>query len=334
MSGKILKTYEVPSKIGDSKVVDKLATDATDFFLGKVTGNLWPYLYGTPEDNNDPVRGGILYNEMLECEDDYYLYKYEAELFQTQGCHLTSIMGPNLTFIELGPGSEQSLRLKTIPLLKTCSQLEGYVGIDISQSFLDKGLAVIRPEFPNIHIQGIQNDFMQLESLPVFDKPVILFKGSTIANLRREEVPVFITKIKSLMAEGHYLLLVHDANQDENSLMKAYDNPGMAVFMANIMSRLKRDLQIVNMDAEAFSYKPQWHPIGHDLKHVLTATKAQTFDVQGTPVNIEEGQQFHTLSSFKYPVEVFKEMLSLTGYKPIDFCIGKSKRMAAHLFQG
>lgn len=324
----------MPSKIGDSKVVDKLVKDATDFFLGKITGNLWPYLYGTPEDENDPVRGGILYNEMLEGEEDYYLYKYEAELFQTQGGHLTSIMGANLTFIELGPGSEQSLRLKTVPLLRTCSQLEGYLGIDISQSFLDKGLAVIRSEFPDISIQGIQQDFTQLENLPTFDKSVLLFKGSTIANLRREEVPVFISQIKNLMPKGHYLLLVHDANQDENSLMKAYDNTGMAVFMENIMHRLKRDLHIDDMDAQAFRYKPQWDPKGHDLKHVLTATKGQTFDVQGTPINIENGQQFHTLSSFKYPVEVFQNMLSLTGYKPIDFCIDKSKRMAAHLFQG
>lgn len=97
------------SNIGDSKVVDKLARDATDFFLCQITGNLWPYLYGTPEDKDDLVRGGILYNEMLESEEDYYLYKYEAELFQTQGSYLTSRIGSNPTFIELGPGSKQSL---------------------------------------------------------------------------------------------------------------------------------------------------------------------------------------------------------------------------------
>ena len=189
--------------------------------------------------------------------------------------------------------------MKTLPLLRTCSQLEGYIGIDISQSFLDKGLAVIRSEFPNILISGIQQDFTQIESLPVFDKSVILFKGSTIANLRRDEVPVFIAQIKSLIAKRHYLLLVHDANQDENSLMKAYDNAGMAAFMENIMYRLKRDLCIANMDAQAFCYKPQWESNSYDLKHVLTATKAQKFDVKGIPVKIEEGQQFHTLSSFK-----------------------------------
>ena len=116
--------------------------------------------------------------------------------------------------------------------------------------------------------------------------------------------------------------------------MKAYDNPGMAIFMENIMHRLKRDLQLEEMDAQAFRYKPQWDAKGYDLKHVLTATKAQEFNLKGTPIKIEEGQQFHTLSSFKYPVKVFQDMLSSTGYEPLDFCMDQSKRMAAHLFQG
>ncbi|MEM8640267.1 MAG: L-histidine N(alpha)-methyltransferase [Cyanobacteria bacterium P01_G01_bin.54] len=318
----------------DEKVIGGLEQEALDFFSGKISGNLWPYLYGTPQDETDPVRGGILYNEMLENEEDYYLYKYEAKLFQSQGKQLTSLIGSQATFIELGPGSEQSLRLKTVPLLKTCSDLEGYVGIDISQSFLDKGLAVIRSEFPDISMSGIQHDFMKLESLPAFQKTVVLFKGSTIANLRRDEVPVFITKIKGLIPQAHYLLLVHDANQDETSLMEAYDNPGMAVFMENIMQRVKRDLDLLEFDASAFQYKPEWEPNSHDLKHVLSATKAQKFKIGGQVIEIEKGQKFHTLSSFKYPVKKFQEFLGSTGYEPIDFCVDASGRMAAHLFKG
>ncbi|MEO1560054.1 MAG: L-histidine N(alpha)-methyltransferase, partial [Cyanobacteria bacterium J06632_19] len=297
-------------------------------------GNLWPYLYGTPEDANDPVRGGILYNEMLEGEKDYYLYKYEAELFQSKGHLLTSYIGSNATFIELGPGSQQSLRLKTLPLLQTCTDLSGYVGIDISQSFLDKGLEVIRSGFPDISISGIQQDFTQLENLPEFEKPVIFFKGSTIANMRRDEVPIFISKIKDLVGKNHYLLLVHDANQDEISLMKAYDNQRMALFMENIMYRVHRDANLVGMSPEAFRYKPEWESDTHDLKHVLTATKAQKFDFQGQTIEIEEGQKFHTLSSFKYPTEVFQEILSSTGYKPIDVVQDNSNRLSAHVFQG
>lgn len=319
---------------GDKKVIDKFEQDVAAFFLDKVSGNLWPYLYGTPEDASDLVRGGILYNEMLEGEKDYYLYKYEAELFQNKGHLLTSKIGSNATFIELGPGSQQSLRLKTLPLLRTCTDLSGYVGIDISQSFLDKGLEVIRSEFPEILISGIQQDFTQLDNLPEFEKPVIFFKGSTIANMRRDEVPIFISKIKDLVGKSHYLLLVHDANQDQDSLMKAYDNQRMAAFMENIMCRVNRDANVVGMSPKAFHYKPEWEPETHDLKHVLTATKPQSFVLKGQTVEIEEGQKFHTLSSFKYPTEVFQEIPSLTGYKAIDVVLDDSNRLAAHLFQG
>lgn len=319
---------------GDKKFTNKLEQDAAELFSGKISGNLWPYLYGTPQDANDQVRGGILYNEMLEGEKDYYLYKYEAELFQTKGHLLTSLLGSNATFIELGPGSEQSIRLKTLPLLRSCSNLSGYVGIDISKPFVDKVLEVIRSEISGIKTEGIQQDFTQLKSLPDVEKPVILFKGSTIANLRRDEVPVFISGIKELVGKKHYLLLVHDANQDEVSLMKAYDTPKMAVFMENIMCRVHRDVSTVGMEPKEFTYKPEWVPDNHDLKHVLTATKAQKFDIQGETIEIEVGQKFHTLSSFKYPIEVFQKMISDAGYQSIDVIQDQSTRMAAHVFEG
>lgn len=161
----------------DKKVINKLQKDTQEFFLGKINGNLWPYVYGAPQDDSDPVRGGILYNKVLEWEQDYYLYKYEAELFQTKGHLLTSLIGSNATFIELGPGSEQSVRLKTLPLLKTCPDLSGYLGIDISQSFLDKVIEVIHSAFPSIFIDGIQADFTQLKDLPEFGKPVVFSKA-------------------------------------------------------------------------------------------------------------------------------------------------------------
>lgn len=322
------------NKTGDGKVIDKFDEDVSAFFLDDINGNLWPYLYGTPQDDNDLVRGGILYNEMLQGEKDYYLYRYEAELFQSKGHLITPLIGSNATFIELGPGSEQSLRQKTLPLLKSCSNLSGYIGIDISQSFLDKVLQVIRLEFPDVSTGGIQQDFTQLESLPEVEKPVVFFKGSTIANMKRDEVPLFIAKIMKMVKKDHYLLLVHDSNQDESSLMKAYDNSRMAAFMENIMCRVDRDADVIGMDSQAFRYKPEWRPESHDLRHVLTATQDQSFFLNGKTVEIEKGQKFHTLSSFKYPVEVFKDMICSVGYFPINVFLDSSKRMAAHLFRG
>lgn len=208
------------------------------------------------------------------------------------------------------------------------------MGIDISQDFVDKVIEVIRSEFPDIFLQGIQQDFTKLNSVPEVPKPVIFFKGSTIANLTKDEVPIFLSKIRKLVNKKHYLLLVHDANQDRESLMKAYDNPGVAKVMENIMCRVHRDAKLVGMNPLAFRYQPEWDSENHDLKHVITATEAQKLQLGEEVVEIEKGQKFHTLSSFKYPVEVFQEFIGSTGYQPIDVVLDDSKRLAAHVFQG
>jgi uncharacterized SAM-dependent methyltransferase len=302
----------------DTKVIDKFKQDVRRFFIDGERGILWPYIYGAPQHETDPVRGGIFYNEMLAAEQDYYLYKYEAELFQTQGQRIADIIGPGVTFIELGPGSEQSLRLKTLPLLQYCDDLRGYFGIDISQSFLDQSLAVIRSAFPNLQIDGTQQDFTELQALPDVERSVIFFKGSTIANLTREQMPEFIKTIGQLANDDHYLLLVHDCNQDEKTLMAAYDTPKMGLLMENIMFRIARDCEAVGLEPEAFEYKPEWDATNHDFKHVLVAKGARKVSMLGETIAIEDGQKFHILSSFKYPVEVFKTMTSSAGYHSVE----------------
>lgn len=316
----------------DVKVIDKLQEAAFNFFVRGDQGILWPYVYGAPQDTGDPVRGGLLYNEVLENDSDYYLYHLEAALFQQKGEQLASLIGPGATFIELGPGSEQSLRLKTVPLLQFCKDLRGYIGIDISQSFLDKGLAVIKSEFPDILIDGIQQDFTQLKELPTFEKSVVFFKGSTISNMTRDEVPSFINGIGQFAHPDHLLLIVHDANQDEVSLMKAYDTPRVALFIKNIMYRMARDSGAIGLNPESFRYKPQWDVANHDFKHVLIATEDQKFSLQDHTVTITKGEAFHVFSSFKYPIDTFQNIIYSAGYRPRDVILDDSGRMVAHLF--
>ena len=318
----------------DNKMAVQFEKDVVDFFQGTIHGNLGPYIYGAPQSEADPVRGGILYNEMLEHEKEYYLYNYEAALFQSKGTEIASYLGKNTTFIELGPGSEKSLRLKTLRLLRACSELKGYIGVDISQTFLDKSLAVIRAALPHIRIEGTQQDFTKLESIPDCENPVIFFKGSTIGNFTKEAVPPFIAQMKRLMNKKHLLLLVQDCNQDEISLMKAYDTKGMALLMENIMYRIKRDLNIAAMDAAAFRYQPEWNALTHHLKHVLTATCSQQFKIKGQEISIQEGQKFHTLSSYKYPATLFQEMVRAGGYELVHDFLDDSGRLAVHLFKG
>lgn len=66
----MLQTFE---PVGDRKVNTKFEQDVAAFLMDDVRGNLWPYIYGWPETPDDPVRGGIHYNNMLREEKEYYL---------------------------------------------------------------------------------------------------------------------------------------------------------------------------------------------------------------------------------------------------------------------
>ncbi|MEE4359588.1 MAG: L-histidine N(alpha)-methyltransferase [Desulfococcaceae bacterium] len=315
------------------KITDRFEEDCKAFFFEQTTGNLWPYLYSEPQNENDPVRGSVLYNEMLRKEKDYYLYSNESELLHNSGAQIASLIGPDATIVEMGPGGEKSFRDKTLPFLNTFTHLQGYVGVDICQGFLETILEIVRVSFPGLFVTGFHQDFSRLENLPVFAKSVIFFKGSTVGNLRDGEVRDLMSKFRRLISEGHYLVIVNDANQDEVSLMKAYDNPGVAAFTENIMYRVKRDLELSEMMPDAFRYQPEWKKESYDFRHILVATSGQKFHLRGRDVEIEKGQKLHILSSFKYPAEVFQEMVRPAGFEPVTVLPDASERMTVHLFR-
>ena len=336
---KLVTRCSFSSLAKDRKVVSNLEQDAYALFREK-QGNLWPYLYGAPEHENDKVDGGRLYVEALKKAPEYYLYDSEAQLFQSHSRHIAEIVGSGATVIELGPGSKESVAVKTIPLLQSLPALNGYIAIDISLPFVEKTLDTIRSALPHISVQGYEQDFTQLSALPQQDgrieNPVLLFKGSTIANMRPDEATEFISKLPALIGGSHYFLVVQDCNQDVDSLMQAYGNPTISKILYNLMFRLQRDAPSIRFDPNLFRYTPKYDPNTYDFMHVLSATADQTVDLgDDTTVSVRKGDRFKMLSSYKYPVNVFQDMVARTAlYSPIDvFTDEASGNMVCHVFK-
>ena len=328
------------SSTKDRKVASKIEQDACFFFRGEKQGNLWPYLYGAPEHENDKVDGGRLYQEVMKKAPEYYLFDSEAQLFQSHSRHIAEIIGGGATVIELGPGSKECVAVKTVPLLQSLPALNGYIGIDISLAFVEKALDTIRSVLPHISVQGYQQDFTQLSALPQpdghIDNPVVLFKRSTISNMSPDEVTEFVSQLPALIGGSHYFLVVHDRNQDVDSLMQAYDNPMASKVFENVMFRLERDAPNIRFDANLFCYTPKYDPNTYDFMHVLSATADQTVDLgDDTTVFVRKGDRFKILSSYKYPVQVFQDMVVRTGlYSPIDmFTDEASGNIVCHVFK-
>ena len=134
---KLVTRCSFSSSTKDRKVASKIEQDACFFFRGEKQGNLWPYLYGAPEHENDKVDGGRLYQEVLKKAPEYYLFDSEAQLFQSHSRHVAEIIGGGATVIELT--GKQRVR---------CSQNRASLAVLTSLEWLhwDRYLSRIRGE--------------------------------------------------------------------------------------------------------------------------------------------------------------------------------------------
>ena len=234
--------------------------------------------------------------------------------------------------IEFGPGSKKAFVNKTLPFLKAVEQCQSYIPVDLCQAYLLQAEEVLKHELSQILVKPIEDDFFEnTELVKKFDRPVVWFKGSTITNLSTSKCIDFLEHISQALKFEGLLIVGVDANQNESSLKKAYFNQKVAKFVLNIFHRIKRDLKITSFNPTTFKYEFEWNPMQYCVRHAAIATKEQNFVLDGVNLSIKEGEKFHLLSSYKYPVDYFQSLAKKAGLKPLDCFIDEGKRMVIHV---
>ncbi|NEP53192.1 MAG: L-histidine N(alpha)-methyltransferase [Moorea sp. SIO3C2] len=307
---------------------------AKSLFLHIEEETLAAYIYSTPDPNieNDPARGEEYYRQVIEESVDYYLYKEEVRLINTVASKLSTYVPQGVNLIEFGPGTKTAFITKSLPFLKSLNHLKTYIPVDLCKTYLDQAEEVLQDELPDLLVKPIQDDFIENTDLvKQFAKPLVWFKGSTITNLSTKQCVDFLKNIsKALPSEG-ILIVGVDANQNESSLKKAYDTEEMANLMLSVLYWIKRDLPTTNFNPAAFKYDPEWTPNNYCLKHNAIATSNQDFVFDGVNISIKEGEKFHLLSSYKYPVDYFKNIARQAGLEPLVHFVDENKRMVIHV---
>lgn len=317
----------------NSKKLD-FSENVKSFFLKEKEANLGAYLYSTPLTKDDNVRGEEYYRKVIYEEPDYYLYQDEMVLIKAVANQLSAHVPTQATVVEFGPGTQKAFVGKTLPFLKAIPQLHQYIAIDLCEKYLLDSAEIIKNELPQVEVQTQQKDFFnQIYLLEDYTSPVVFFKGSTISNLSQEQCINFLRTIPQFLTPDGLLIVGLDANQDENSLKSAYDTKAVSDFILNIFHRIHRDLPIKEFDPNAFTYKYEWIPNLHCVKHKAISTKKQHFKLDNTPIILEQKEEFHIMSSFKYPVEFFQSMAIQASLVPVDYFVDSYQRMAIHVFK-
>lgn len=343
MSGRIASPTLDPL-VGNIKIDSSLAQQASDSFLlefkklfqRQSSENMYPYLYSTPDPNieNDLARGELHYNDLIYKVYAYYLYRNEVHILQNYAHPLASHVPDKATIVEFGVGTEIAFTNKTLPFLKAIQALDRYVPVDLCLPYLTQAEAILAQELPDVNFYGIQTDFVKnLSLVKDFANPVVFFKGSTITNLSPDICIDFFRRLSDALPSKGILIVGENRNPSEENLRCAYINPPLANLMMSIFHLLKRDFQVENFIPGAFEYRFDWLADRYCVAHMAVATQAQRFELDGALIEIEANDEFHIVSSYKYPVEFFQDMARKGGLNPISLIAEDGNPMVIHILQ-
>lgn len=306
----------------------------------RVKGALSSYIYDVPQYPGDPVDGGFHYARYVRLPTSL-IPQRQPPILKQFASTVKEYIGSGASFFDLGPGPEWSVSRNTIPSLKILNP-SAYFAVDIEFEFTEEARRVVTREFPTIAVKSIVTDFHR-KSLPYSEAgvSVVWYPGSTLGNLPSIPEQTFVDNkfvaehLELLSHVGgssqavgesqRYLVLLMDSRKDDaDSMVNLYISPEARGCFISILHKLKRDLQADAFRPEALQYNPRWNEQSSAVEHVFTALQTQKFVItdcftgREAVINIFEGESYVLANSLKPSCEEMQEMLSCSGWEPLE----------------
>ncbi len=295
------------------RIIDRLDVDTGDERGRVIEGLLANPARIEPKYFYDDL-GCALYGAICRLPE-YYPTRTEAALFREHRSDIADVIGKGRQFVDLGAGD--------------CCKAEGwlpfvaparYVAVDFAGPELERALARMAPEFPEVEMIGVVADFTI--GLPLDDlldaRPVTFFyPGSSIGNFTPAEARAFLAKIRAQCARraGSGLLIGVDGKKDKPVLDAAYDDAlGVtAAFNRNALLHLNK-LFGFDFALDAFTHRGFYNEQMGRIEMHLEATRDHVVQLGGRARRFAMGDRIHTENSYKYRVSEFTALLTEAGF--------------------
>ena len=267
--------------------------DYIKFFTNKEKIDMLGYAYKASSSD---------YDIMLDHCEAYYPFRDESKIINESQNYLKSILADVLDIIEIGPGSDSALTNKTLPILDSAANLKTYHALDISDNYLEKIKEIILSKRPNLNFNSILADLTSPDpiNLNTNSKKCVISLGITLFNFEFEERSKIIKKLYDMLDDGDILITTADLNNDEISLLKAYDNREVHNFIKSILIYFKDIFPEFADHIDSFKVKVTWDNQKRDLDFYIVSTKDITLNIPGYGIlNIYKDQEFWAAKSHK-----------------------------------
>jgi|GEM_PF-3290090 len=320
------------------------AKDIRDFFSERRSGHVGIWRYSEPMYEGDRVNGMWHWGEYIKkakAGNAYYVPNGEIEALHTLLKNIRSHIKGEAAVIDLGPGSEEALFGKVMPVLEALDS-NHYIGVDIVPECLGRIEDSLKVHSPDIKFTGINSDFYQNKiTLPTAETLVMAIFGQTIINLpidpRVEKLPdmvlgSYFKRFHSHLNGNGYFIAAQDTNQNEADFHDAYRTG--ADFHLNMLYRIARDLPVSEgFDPEAFGFKITFFKETGAMAYTYVCQKPMTFELEGETFTLSKGQEFYLHNSYKFKADRFVSIAKDSGFDLVETQFDADKRVAVHLFK-
>jgi L-histidine N-alpha-methyltransferase len=260
-------------------------------------------------------RGSRLY-ERITAQPEYYLTRTEASILARHSLEIGRITGPS-TLVEFGSGYSVKTGYLLSAYLETDREV-CYVPVDVSESALREAIRNINRRHPAVKVVGIHGTYE--DAFAVFGATsgvLILFLGSTIGNLSREESLSFFNRIADHLDPGDHFLLGVDLLKGREVLEAAYnDAAGVSdEFTRNLFVRMNRELGS-GIDISSIEHVARFNGEGEQIEIHARFKRAQTIELPllRRSFRIEAGEEILTEISRKFRLETLLPSLEMLGF--------------------
>jgi dimethylhistidine N-methyltransferase len=275
--------------------------------------------------------------EAITLLPEYGLTRADEQLLAAHAHEIATLIGPVALVAELGSGSGRKTR-RIVGAWQSPDERLLYRPIDVSPAALsvcERELGALAACLP-VHgewLEGLATvSSERTGSLPL----LLLFLGSSIGNLNRDELLGFLRALHSHLRPGDFFLLGADLVKDVERMLAAYDDPTgvTAAFNLNLLARINREVG-ANFDLRSFAHEVRWESTHRRIEMHLLSGRDQDvhLDVLGTTVHFQAGETIWTESSHKF-TEVELDGLALsTGFVPVDMWVDATWPFAEALWR-
>lgn len=276
-----------------------------------IAGLLHPTAQLSPKYFYDDL-GSRLFEEITQLPE-YYPTRTERGIFETHGAEIAAAVGTNRTLIELGAGSCEKAADLCELIAPKC-----FVGVDISAHYLERSVARLHQRFPDIEVHAVGGDITCEIALPeaiAQTGRLIFYPGSSIGNFDPAHALKLLQQMRELAGDDGGLLIGFDLPKDTAVLQAAYDDSEgvTAKFNLNALDHVNR-LIGGDFDTTDWQHRALFNVQESRIEMHLEARKPVQVRWPGGSRSFSAGERIHTENSYKYPLDVFRDMLKSTGF--------------------